>query len=92
MEKVPRSPQRSTTRPTNMLLEDTDDYSMYNLTGLPVKPLVVSVKLNSVDLEMGLDTGASISVISEATYNGLWPKRESSCHTGAPSKVKNLQL
>ena len=72
--KVPRPLQCSTSCPTNMLLEDTDDYSMYNLTGPPVKPLVVSVKLNSVDLEMELDTGASISVISEATYNRLWPK------------------
>ena len=76
MGKVPRPPQRSTTRPTNVLLEDTNDYSMYNLTGPAVKPLMVSVKLNSVDLEMELDTGASISVISEATYNGLWPKGE----------------
>ena len=39
-----------------------------------LQPLVVSVKLNSVDLEMELDTRASISVISEAIYNGFWPK------------------
>ena len=45
-----------------MLLEDTDDNSMYNLTGPLIKPLVMSVKLNSVDLEMELDIGASISV------------------------------
>ncbi|XP_065892760.1 uncharacterized protein [Dysidea avara] len=73
--KVRHPPQRSTTtRPTNMLLEDTNDYSMYNLTGPPVKPLVVSVKLNNVDLKMQLDTGTSISIISEATYNRLWPQ------------------
>ena len=73
--KVPHPPQRSTTtRPTNMLLEYTNDYSMYNLTGPPVKPLVVSVKLNNVDFDMELDTGASISIVSEATYNRLWPQ------------------
>ena len=59
-----------------MLVEDTDDNSMYNLTGPPVKPLVMSMKLNSMDLEMELDIGASISVISEPTYNRLWPKRK----------------
>ena len=42
---------------------------MYNLTGPPVKPLVVSVKLNNVDLEIEPDTGASMSSISEATLN-----------------------
>ena len=72
--KVPRPPQCSTSRPTNVLLEGTDDYSMYNLKGPAVKPLVVSVKLNSVDLEMELDTETSISIISEAIYNRLWPK------------------
>ena len=76
MVKVPCSPQCSTmaTCPINMLLEGPDDYSMYNLTGPPVKPLVASVKLNSINLKMELDTRASISVISEATFNGLWPK------------------
>lgn len=59
--KVPHPPKRSTTHPTNMLLEDTDDYSMYNLTGSPLKSLVVSVKLNYMNLEMELDTRLSIS-------------------------------
>ena len=45
-----------------------------NLTGPPIKPLVVSVKLNSVDLEMKLAIRVSISVISETTYNRLQPK------------------
>ena len=74
MGKVPYPQHCSITCPTNMLFEDTDDYSMYNHTGPPVKLLVVSVKLKSVDLEMELNTRASIPVISEATYNRLWPK------------------
>ena len=32
------------------------------------------VKVNNVDLKMELDTGASVSIISEATYNRLWPQ------------------
>ncbi len=39
-----------------------------------VQPLVVSVKVNNVDLKMELDTGASVSIISEATYNHHWPQ------------------
>ena len=85
MGKVPRPPQCSTTRPTNVLLEDTDDYSMYNLTGPPVKP---SVKLNNLDLEMELDTGASISVIREATYNALWLKGKAPAMQESQLKLK----
>ena len=92
MGKVPCPPHCSTTHPTNMLFEDTDDYSMYNLTGPPIKPLVVSVKLNNMDLEMKLDTGASISVISEVTcIQWTLVKKESTCYTRVPGKVKNLQ-
>jgi len=80
---------RPISRPTNTLLKDNDDYSMYTLTGPPVKPLVVSVKLNNADLEMELDTGASISIVSKATYNRLWSQEK------APpiheSQAKNLQ-
>ena len=72
-KKDPRPQQDSTTsRATHTLIENTDDYSMYYLTGPPVKPLVVSVKVNNKDLEMELDTGASVSIISEVTYNHLW--------------------
>ena len=57
-----------------MLTEDTDEYSLYNLTGSPVQPLVVTVKVNNMDLKMELDTGASVSIISKATYNHHWPQ------------------
>ena len=36
------------------------------------KPLVVAVKANNCDLEMEVDTGASLSIISEVTYQSLW--------------------
>ena len=38
----------------------------------PFKPLTVTVKANNCDLEMEVDTGASLSIISEATYQSLW--------------------
>ena len=36
--------------------------------GAQTKPLTVTVKVNNCDLEMEVDTGASLSIISEATY------------------------
>ena len=91
--KVPHPLKRksqcpTTARPTNTLLEYTDNYSMYNLTGPPVKPLVVSVKLNNRDLEMELDTGASVSIISEATFNRLWPQEEAPAMHESQVKLK----
>ena len=59
---------------THVLTEDTDEYSLYNLIGSTVQPLAVTVKVNNVDLKMELDTGASVSIISKATYNQLWPQ------------------
>ena len=34
---------------------------------------MVKPRLNEVELEMEIDTGASLSIISERTYNRLWP-------------------
>ena len=47
---------------------------MYNVTGSPVQPLKVTVIVNGVNLEMEVITGASASIISEQTYNQLWPQ------------------
>ena len=57
---------------THVLTEDSEDYSMYNVTGSPVQPLKVTVIANSANLEMEVDTAASTSIISEQTYNQLW--------------------
>ena len=51
---------------------------MYNLTGMSVKLLKVTVSVDNVYLDMevdtGLVTGASVSIISEETYSRLWPE------------------
>ena len=36
------------------------------------KPYIVKVTLNDAPLDMELDTGAAVSLISKATYNRLW--------------------
>ena len=47
---------------------------MYSVTGFPVKPLIVHVSINKAEVEMEVDTEASVSIISKETYNHLWSK------------------
>ena len=54
-------------------VEDTT-HLMFNLSGNRVKPLVASLTVEGAELRMEVDTGASLSLISEATYRKLWPK------------------
>ena len=70
----PRPPRKSTQHATHIVTEDSEDYTMYTLTGVSVKPLKVTVSVNNVDLNMEVDTGASVSIISEETYSRLWPE------------------
>jgi len=56
--------------------EDSEDYAMYNLTGTSDKPLKVTVGVDNFELEMEVDTGGSVSIISEETYNRLWPDQK----------------
>lgn len=56
-------------------------YSMFTLPGSSTKPYLLDVCLNGVPIKMELDTGASLSVINEATYQQLQapPLRPSEC-------------
>ena len=59
-----------------------DSYTLFSL-GKDQKndPILVTVFLNGQIIEMQLDTGASVSIISETTYKSLWsqpPKLSSS--------------
>ena len=55
------------------MTEDSKDYTAYNLSGVSVKPLKVTVRVDNADLDMEVDTGTSVSIISEDTYSCLWP-------------------
>lgn len=70
----PRPQQKDgiVSRPTHIVKEEEDDYSMYKVTASAVKPLLVTASLDNAKLEMEVDTGASVSIISEETYNRLW--------------------
>ena len=51
-------------------LEDST-YSLYKMTPRKCDPIMTMVTANGVELKMEIDTGASVSIISEYTYNKL---------------------
>ena len=74
-------------RQTNLASQDTeeidsdtsDSYEMFNIRGTQGQPYRVTVQLNNCNLEMEIDTGASLSIISDETYQSFWtsqPKPE----------------
>ena len=70
----PRPQRKLTQHTTHNVTEDSEDYTMYNLSGVSVEPLKVTVRVDNADLDMEVDTGASVSIISEDTYSRLWPE------------------
>ena len=56
------------------ILEDPTDgsYELFNLQGTRSKPLTITVQVNQTDLQMEIDTGAAVSLISEKTYKTQW--------------------
>ena len=54
---------------------ETEIYSLYKMANNKVsEPIMVTVIANQAALTMEVDTGASASVISKATYQKLWPE------------------
>ena len=45
--------------------------AMYNVTAKKAKPITVMVKMNGKEVQMEVDTGASMSIISDSTYHTL---------------------
>ena len=76
-----RRPQRqSPPRATHHVAEDAPEDPVYTLFHVPSArpcPMLVTVQLNQVPLEMEVDTGATASLISEATLKSLWPEGNS---------------
>ncbi len=66
-------------------LEDST-YTLYKMTSRKCDPIMTIVTANGVELKMKVDTGASVSIISEYTYNKLWT------HNMPPLKETTLKL
>ena len=52
----------------------TPEYALFYTATPRTDPICVTVSLNNVDHTMEVDTGATLSVISEETHNSLWSK------------------
>ena len=61
-------------------------YDLYHVESDRSEPVQVTVLLNQVEAVMEIDTGASVSIISDATYRALWA--DSACPTSRPSSAK----
>ena len=60
--------------------EDSDDslasVDAVKQIGGKVPPLKVHVQIDDCDILMEVDTGASVSIMAENTYQKLWPTKE----------------
>ena len=69
---------KRTTTPhgTNTVAEpDEVEYPLHALTTGKNQPLTVNLKINNDDLQMEVDTGATLSIISKKAYERLWPTK-----------------
>ena len=55
---------------------DEQVYSQFQLSDRASKPICVNVQANGRTLDMEVDTGASLSIISEEVYLATWPEQE----------------
>ena len=71
-----QSTHQVSTDPDESAQEDKEDqsapYGLFALTQQKGSPIMVQISLNQVEIPMELDTGASLSVISEMTYQKIW--------------------
>ena len=54
--------------------ESDREYALYRVSSGSAKPILVSVTLDGISMEMELDTGASVSLVSEETFQPLREK------------------
>ena len=66
----PATTSASSTHPAQPL---TMDYNMFLVEADRVAPVKATVTIDGVQLQMEVDTGAALSLISKATYSKLWP-------------------
>jgi len=80
LQKVCQSKQRTTRKPpkpvNNVQDDATDEYQLFNITSSgKATPWNVTVDIKEVTVLMQLDTGASLSLMSENTFRDFLPQR-----------------
>ena len=65
------------------------DYNMFVVCTNRVAPFTVRVEVEGDPLSMEIDTGAALSLISEATHSQLWPKGRAPMLEKSPIRLRN---
>ncbi len=75
--------------------QPVEKYGLFRLGSKPETPLKITVDINGQPVEMEVDTGASLSVVSETTFRWCWPgvklletSIQLRTYTGEPVRVK----
>ena len=78
-------------------MEESDEYSLYKVHGAGCVPFRVNIEVEGQQLPMEIDKGASLSLISEATWKRLWPNKrllpstvQLRTYTGEPLSVRGF--
>ena len=85
---VKKPSNRSSSRPVHHIQQDTNENSeevevIFQVKSNANSPIIVQVKVEDVLVAMEVDTGASLSIVSEKVFRELWPRRSL-----APTKVR----
>lgn len=69
-------PQKSVKLVQEPAEEELEEYSLFNCTSpRRAEPLEVDLQVEGQPTTMEVDTGAALSIVSEATYRRLWPQK-----------------
>ena len=68
--------------------ESESTYDLYHLNISKSEPIRVTLSLNRAKTVMEVDTGASVSIVSEATYRALWQEGVRPPLRSSPAKIQ----
>ena len=66
--------------------DSNDDFTLWTITGDQKVGYHVNVLVNSKHVQMELDTGAAVSVVSEQEWNELFPEAQIDHYGGGPPR------
>lgn len=73
--KMPRNGQHTVRAEENTNTTSSEDdrcsHMMFTVKGKACKPIVQTISINGVGVDMGIDTGAAYSVITQTTYQRI---------------------
>jgi hypothetical protein len=77
IKKVCRSLLKEKKCPVKKITEQSveNEYSLMTVNSVSSKPIVVSVVIDKCLIDMELDTGAAVSLVSEQTFKQHWPNK-----------------